>query len=252
MPAFPSTFRHHTPRADQFRQRYRVGDTLGGELTAHIDPNRAWVRIDDLALVAAIRPGHELGAKLLFTVQSLHPDIVLKEHVSADIELRDALLHFVAARQHFEAIMATEVGANWAQNLRRILHANSSPPREFLAVRLQVLTLNTQLDSGQRVAYCPWLTPGLRESVLIQTQALPGTAIGEILGHGLLPSSEQIWIQTLHSTRQSRTRCFAPRAALSPQWPHHIEVGEARLFPLRTPWERLLGPPSKRHYQTTI
>ncbi len=252
MAAFSSTFRHHTSRADQFRQRYRAGDTLGGELVAYIGPDRAWVRIDDLALVAAIRPGREPGTNLLFTVQSLHPDIVLKEHVSSDIELRDTLLRFVAARQHFEARMVTETGTNWAKKLRWVLDATTSHPRELLAVRLHLLTLNKHLDSGQRVAYCPWLLPGLRESVLILTQALPGTTIGEVLGHGLLPSSEQVWIQTLHTLRQSRTRCFAPKSVLPPQWPQHIEVAEPRLFPLHTPWERLFGPPAKRHYQTTI
>lgn len=252
MAVFSATSSQHTSRAEQFRQRHRVGDTLEGELVAYVSPDRAWVRINDLTLIAAIQPGREQGSKLLFTVQSLNPDIVLKEHVSSDTLLRDALLRFVAARKHFEGMMTTETGTEWPKNLRRLLQTNADFPDALLSVRRQLLALNKQLDSGQSIAYCPWLLPGLRESVLILTLALPGSTIGEILGHGILPSSEQAWIQTLHTKRQCRTRCFAPSGALPSLWPRHLETAESRHFPLRTPWERLVCPPAKRHYQTTI
>ncbi len=249
MTAF-SFSRHNTSRADRFRQRHRVGDILKGEVETYISSNRAWVRINDLQLVAAIRPDLKPHSTLLFRVQSLHPDIVLAECGPSEPSVQICIQQFSTARTHFEALIAMDAGSDWTKNLHQRLRTEACLLRPYLAVQAKLALLNRQLDNGQRVAYYPWLFPILAESVLVFTPALSGTAIGEILGHGVLPSAEHIWIQATFITGQCRLRCFAPKGMV--QHLARVEWADPAHSPVRSPWERLRCLSTKTHYQTTI
>lgn len=250
MAAFSAFTRHNPSRTEQFRRQHRVGDTLKGELRAYISPDRAWVHIQGQTLVAAIRPGLTPGTKLLFTVQSLHPDIVLAECGPDRSSMRAAIQHVITARASFESMMFAR-DAIWATHFWDHIQADARLLGGYLAVLAKLRALDAHLAHGQRVAYCPWTLPKLAKTVLIFTPALPGTAIGEILGHGEFATTE-VLIQATFTAAHHMLRCFLPKQTVPDQRLARMKWDDPALCPVLSPWERLLGDAPKSHYQTTI
>jgi len=67
------------PRVKRFRRTYSQGDVLEGIVMEYDSSQLAWVLVDDLRILAWTRNNHFRGRLLHLQVESLHPEIVLKE-----------------------------------------------------------------------------------------------------------------------------------------------------------------------------
>ncbi|WP_291322395.1 hypothetical protein [Desulfonatronospira sp.] len=67
------------PRVRSFRRRYSPGEIIRGTVLEYDTTNMAWVLVDDLRVLAWIRDHHFRGRLLHLQVESMHPEIVLKE-----------------------------------------------------------------------------------------------------------------------------------------------------------------------------
>lgn len=238
-------------RIEQFRSAHRVGDIVRGELLSYADHDRAWVRMSELVVLASIRPGLHPDAQLTFRVQSLHPEIILKELQPVG-QTWAKLQTFAALRQHFETRCKQEHGPNWATQHAELL-ARHAELQELLAeISHAVNNVNSSLHHGQQIAYRPDILCGLDNSVLIFTPALPGTTITEILGHGHLPSQHVVWVQTCLAGGQTRTLCFAPPPVSRSTTMVGQELLNASKFSLHSPWERLQMNTDRRTFEATI
>lgn len=241
-------------RADRFRRRYRSGECLRGRVVSYIDSGRAWVRVGDLTLVAAIRPGLASGRFLTFTVHSLYPEILLVECGEDAVSFAEARNAFILERTLFEDAMEKTAGPRWPEQFRRCMVEAHSLWREYLALADRVHSISSGLSNGQQIFYCPWLLSSLRESVIIRSPGTMGSSVEEILGHGLLPTREDVWVQILFTPKQSRVRCFVPDARQR-EAGHRLpglDVDSGARFPLRTPWDRLRGSSSRSGFSTII
>ncbi len=67
------------PRQIKFRKHYRVGAIVSGYILEYTEKKIALVRIEDMTLIASIRPGYPEGKILSFQVITLYPEIQLQE-----------------------------------------------------------------------------------------------------------------------------------------------------------------------------
>lgn len=81
-------YRSSNPRQRKFRQLYAVGDIVQGAVLQYVGPNYALVRIEDMTLLARIRPGYPQAKVLSFQVHALYPEIRLQE---LDLENRQGI-----------------------------------------------------------------------------------------------------------------------------------------------------------------
>ena len=63
----------------RFRQRFRPGDIVEGEILHFETPGLAWIRVEKLCLLASTRHNYPTGQKLCFLIKQLYPQIILKE-----------------------------------------------------------------------------------------------------------------------------------------------------------------------------
>ena len=66
-------------RSDRFRSRHRRGQKVRGILVKNLPDSMAWVDIDGERLLAQLESPRTEGSRLLFLVQQLVPQIILKE-----------------------------------------------------------------------------------------------------------------------------------------------------------------------------
>jgi hypothetical protein len=72
-------YRSANPRQKRFRRIYAIGDIVSGYVLKYVGDKMALVRIDDLNLLARIRPGYPEEKILSFQVIALFPEIKLQE-----------------------------------------------------------------------------------------------------------------------------------------------------------------------------
>ncbi|MFO7818294.1 MAG: hypothetical protein ACQES5_01185 [Thermodesulfobacteriota bacterium] len=76
------------PRQKKFRQLYQINDIVQGYVLEYIGKKFAIIRIEDMNLLADIRPGYPEGKILSFQVIALYPEIRLQE---VDLTDRDGI-----------------------------------------------------------------------------------------------------------------------------------------------------------------
>ncbi len=67
------------PRVRRFKRKYSQGDVIEGTVLEYDSSQLAWVLVDDIRILAWTRNNHFLGRLLHLQVESMHPEIVLKE-----------------------------------------------------------------------------------------------------------------------------------------------------------------------------
>ncbi len=196
-------------RASDFRRAHRVGQTVRGVAlrpepagsgqapAAHL----AWLRIDGQELLADVGRPVAPGEVMLFRIEALEPDIVLRElrgGGNGGPSLMQLAPAFRAERDRFEALLS--MAADWPETVlsapdhkavshresfNALLDRDSGLMEAYRRVLGQELALDAGLrgdpppgfsrEHGLRFAYCPWLLPGFRECELL-AWAMPSTA----------------------------------------------------------------------------
>jgi hypothetical protein len=82
-------------RADDFRRGHTVGQTVRGRLLRYEAPRRCWVEIDGRDLLAEIGRDASPGEYLVFRIESLTPDIVLRELSDAELRSQEGGLNLM-------------------------------------------------------------------------------------------------------------------------------------------------------------
>ncbi|MCA1743852.1 MAG: hypothetical protein LC631_07905, partial [Desulfovibrionales bacterium] len=67
------------PRVRRFKVKYRVGQIVPGIILDYDSPGLAWVLVDDLRLLASVARDYFRGQRLHLKIESVYPEIVLKE-----------------------------------------------------------------------------------------------------------------------------------------------------------------------------
>lgn len=169
-------------RSDRFRRKHRPGQKVRGLLLKNLPDSMAWVDIDGDRLLAQLESAHPEGARLLFLVQKLTPQIVLKELTEGAAAKADALSFmgdFDAARTLFENRFRPALdGAGLAGKplpIVAFLKLLAGSPELHAAYRDAAACARPIADSlvraGKgRLLYQPWLAPdGRRQASLVRS-----------------------------------------------------------------------------------
>lgn len=172
-------------RSAKFRKRYRVGEILKGILVKWEYERLGWVDIGDLRLLANIQTSPSPGDELIFTVQQLYPDIVLKEltpdQLNANgeyISPADATKNFVSNRAAFQSYASVILS-----ELCRISNISASERRNYFFKQLEndtkasilffktlkcAANLNSVFETT-KLYYMPWLIPqALNQEIVLR------------------------------------------------------------------------------------
>jgi hypothetical protein len=167
------------PRAEEFRARHKPGDRVSGRVLERPENGLAWIDFQGLPLLARILSSVIPGQRVLFLIESLHPEILLKQidpcsHGEDEGITRD-LGRFLDLRRGFEERVLERLPLDTLLSERDILK------RKLLFRRhvgeetvegqalLHIETLASQIDASlastgnRRYLYMPWLLPLARE-----------------------------------------------------------------------------------------
>ncbi|WP_031483847.1 hypothetical protein [Maridesulfovibrio frigidus] len=174
-------------RIDIFRKKYKVGEVLHGRLLKWENQKLGWVEVNDQTLLANISSSPNPGDSLIFLVEQLYPDIILKE-ISADelsqggcfINPTDITREFVAKRAAFEAQSRSILNKSYTQ------HAVSNTDKltyflqvleddtKSLILYFETLECVSKLNSALKrssLHYLPWLMPlALNQEIVLKVK----------------------------------------------------------------------------------
>ncbi|OEU71517.1 MAG: hypothetical protein BA863_07870 [Desulfovibrio sp. S3730MH75] len=170
-----------------FRKKYKVGEVLHGRLLKWEKQKLGWVEVNDQTLLANISSSPTPGDSLIFLVEQLYPDIILKE-ISADelsqggffVNPADITREFVAKRAAFEAQSRSIISNAYGQNAI----SNADKPTHFLQVieedskslilYFETLECVSKLNSALKhssLHYLPWLMPlALNQEIVLKVK----------------------------------------------------------------------------------
>ncbi len=211
-------------RAQTFKKRYRTGQRISGRFIRRDESGLAWVSFDGLALLAKLETEPAPTARLSFIIQTLTPDIVLRElHGGSGGGHGQASLvpDFDALRSAFENAARPTISATMPAGLdlrqRRDLLLNTLCPEALKLYHKTVMaqiSINTLLANGPtRFFYLPWLVPGaLRQDLILRREEKPdGTTYLEA-AYGFEPSGlGPAQVRILSRPGRSGVRIFLER-----------------------------------------
>jgi hypothetical protein len=181
-------------RSDRFRSRHRPGQKVRGVLVKNLPDSMAWVDIDGERLLAQLETARPEGSRLLFLIQQLVPQIVLKEltgeaHGNAATAL-SRVSDFDSARTLFENRLRPAL----KQSGR---YGHPLPLPDFLSLLAGNLLLHAAYQDAAHCAlplsealleadkgvlrYQPWLAPTGRRQASLVRHARDGARLTEIL-----------------------------------------------------------------------
>lgn len=238
-------------RVQRFRQQHQIGHYLHGEIVSLISPGRAWIRIGDLTLVAAIRRVARPGDILTFRVESLEPEIILKEITETGL-MPSQIAQFCKARSEYERQFPVPAGPMWTQRYLDILRHDTARLAVYLHLRSMIRAMNARLDASQTLSYCPWVFQGLAESLCIKTTE---ATVTEYLGYGEY-LGEPIWITLRQNDRDISVVAHLPimmHAALaSRNMNENLRISPLSRQSLHTIWERLQPTGNNQTFHRTV
>ncbi len=174
-------------RIGVFRKKYKIGEVLHGRLLKWENQKLGWIEVDDQTLLANISSSPTPGDSLVFLVEQLYPDIILKE-ISADelsqgghfINPADITREFVAKRAAFEAqsrsILNKAYGHNAASNTDKLTHFLEVIEEDSKSLILYFETLEcvSKLNSSLKKSslhYLPWIMPlALNQEIVLKVK----------------------------------------------------------------------------------
>lgn len=161
-------------RAAAFRARHSVGQRVKGRILRREATGLYWVQVGGEELLARLEVHADPGDQLMFIVQALTPEIVLKA-LSGGMEADDLpglIQRFRAAREVFETQDASVLAPLSAVPPQRALRAEAfsqamarqPAAAEHLAKTQEYLAhINARIATQNAAAlYEPWLFPALR------------------------------------------------------------------------------------------
>lgn len=169
-------------RKAAFRRKHSIGQRVKGVMLRWEIPGYAWVRVGGEEMLARIETKPEPGQTLLFLVEQLIPDIVLKGlHGAAAVAgggLSDLAQDFFTARAHLESLVRVSLESAPAGIIER-LQTPATAQEGYLAMVKAVLEAHEayadvqnhlaavnqallQRGAGE-LHYWPWLLPRARE-----------------------------------------------------------------------------------------
>ncbi|CCO24963.1 hypothetical protein [Maridesulfovibrio hydrothermalis] len=170
-------------RSAIFRKSYKVGEIIQGILLKWEHEKLGWVQIEDQKLLANIQTSPSPGDTLIFLVQQLYPDIILKELSRDDLNANGVYLNptdvtrqFVTKRAAFESearsvfndIQKNKI-ASAAERLKLFMVLLDQKP-EYLKMFLETLKCVTDLNSilkSTKLFYMPWLVPSAHNQEIV-------------------------------------------------------------------------------------
>ncbi|MCJ2164036.1 MULTISPECIES: hypothetical protein [unclassified Pseudodesulfovibrio] len=168
-------------RSDSFRRKYRLGQKIRGILLKNLPNSMAWVEIDDIRLLAQIEARHQEGSHLLFIVNQLTPDIILKElplSQTTGVNVLGLASAFDTARTLFEHRFRTGLQeSGYAGNsldiagFLKLLAQHPDIHAAYMDAFNCVSTISASLEADRKghVLYQPWLAPeSLRQTTFIR------------------------------------------------------------------------------------
>ena len=246
--------RSHEERARAFRKSHQVGAVVRGRLTGWEAQGLAWVRIDGQPLLARLPAETPVGAKLVFAITALTPEIVLKllPGQGGGSGLADLTAEFVAARAAFESAAAGPSGPLPGTAERSAWRADMAedPGRlELLARTLARLDrLNQVLPANARLSYPAWLAPWARDLELLtrRTRTPDEPDFLDLLLTGSRPGCGAFQVRLLAKGQRASVRVLAEhKDALAPQ-AEALARAVARTEGLETAWLGLDSLPRAR------
>ncbi len=176
-------------RQAAFRREHRPGQRLRGRVLSLESYGLAWVSFSGLPLLARLKSTPEPGDVLGFIVESLSPDIVLREiePQAANVPGLLALLQaFLAARQAFDEAARQHkrtVGTLSAMQRRDFLamlqSAEAIETLERTEAALALINAALPKESGRRLLWEPWNAPGVEELDQVLFEDKDGRGISE-------------------------------------------------------------------------
>jgi hypothetical protein len=167
------------PRAEEFRARHRPGNRVWGNVMTRPENGLAWIDFHGLPLLAQIHSTVLPGQRVLFLVESLHPEILLKQiYPSLQGEGEDiarALGLFLELRRAFEDRVFERLPADTLLAERDILkrklifkrHVTERTGEGQTLLRIEASASHIDgllaTAANRRYLYLPWLLPLARE-----------------------------------------------------------------------------------------
>ncbi len=155
-------------RSEYFRNRHRPGERVRGTILGYEAPGLAWVEIEDHHLLARIGAGGLAGERRFFRIETLYPDIVLRDLSGAhksDSDLRRLLGVFRGLRDRFDATPAAfETSPPSLQNspASRFRAMRGHPLLKDIRQHLKGMNQCIGREKG-RIVHLPWLFPQARQ-----------------------------------------------------------------------------------------
>ncbi|WP_027184746.1 hypothetical protein [Desulfovibrio inopinatus] len=204
---------HPNQRAQAFRRRFHVGQTLVGRFLRWERAGLAWIGIADLELLAGIEGNPVPGTRLVFRVLQLEPDIILKElpqKPGSALTLKHEAIFFFQLRDALETRL-DRLGPGsqlWggstliARRSRFFKLVRTIPEVRALLrdMKLALKHINVGLlaEHHAQLHYAPWHAPGvLRHECLIQ-QISPGREV-EVIEFGHIPGCGAVQMHLVFS-----------------------------------------------------
>jgi hypothetical protein len=181
-------------RSDRFRSRHRPGQKVRGILVKNLPESMAWVDIDGERLLAQLETARPEGSRLLFLIQQLVPQIILKE-LTGDAQGNAAsaltrVSDFDSARTLFENRFrpALKQAGRYGRSLPlfdflALLAANPPLHAAYQDAANCALPLSRALQEADKGTLCyqPWLAPTGRRQATIVRHAQQDSQLTETL-----------------------------------------------------------------------
>lgn len=181
-------------RSDRFRNRHRPGQKVRGMLIKNLPDSLAWVDIDGERLLAQLESPRPEGSRLLFLVQQLIPQIILKELTGGTqgnaANALGRISDFDSARTLFENRLCSALK-------QAGLFGRAMPLPDFLSLLASTPPLHAAyqdaadcaaplskalLDADKgTLCYQPWLAPTSRRQATIARNAQTDSQLTETL-----------------------------------------------------------------------
>ncbi len=212
-------------RAQTFRNRHRTGQRISGRFIKRDKSGLAWVSFDGLALLAKLETNPTPTARLSFIIQTLTPDIVLRElrgNASGGHGQASLVPDFDALRSAFENIARPVLTATMPTSLdfgqRRDMLLNALSPdaiKHYHKTVLAQIRINTLLANGPTCFfYLPWLVPGaLRQDLILRREEKQDGTIYLEVAYGFEPAGlGPAQVRILSRPGRSSVRLFLERS----------------------------------------
>lgn len=164
-------------RSDSFKQGRRPGQTVKGTLLKWVSDDTGWVVIEGHKLLAQLHTRPPVGAKLIFVIKQLHPDIILKElHGGAEggASPLGMASDFEASRTLFENQLRSHAAkleaTSYTERQKAFIDLLSTDKKllnTFLDSTACIQAMNQQLQTETigYLYYAPWFVPTGRRHI---------------------------------------------------------------------------------------